>query len=96
MLVYLVLLSFVGLFAIPGGEEIVIRWSWGDWTPVDHATKLWGLSLVPLVAALVALLSIARRRATDLEFVTAPFAWAEILAIVVLALAHSLIVLVAI
>lgn len=95
LLAYLLLLSVVGLVAIPEGQEIVIRWSWGDWTPVQRATKLWGLAAVPCVAALVALVSIARRRATDLEFVTTPFIWAEVLAISVLALAHTAIVLTA-
>ena len=96
LLGYLLSLSLIGVVAIPNGEDIVIRWSWGDWTPVDSVTKLWGLSLVPLVAALVAFVSITRRRAAGLEFVAAPFVWAEILAIAVLAVAHSVIVFAAI
>lgn len=95
-LIYLVVLSLVGVVAIPGGEAIVIRWSWGDWTPVDRVSKGWGLSLGPLVAASVALTSIARRRATGLELIPPPFTFIEIFAILVLVAAHSLIVLVAI
>ena len=93
---YLVLVSLIGAVAIPADAAVAIRWSWGDWTPVDHASKTWALSLVPLVAAFVAMTAIGRRRATDLEFTTAPFAWAEILAMFVLVTAHSVIVLVAI
>lgn len=95
-LIYLVVLSLIGAFAIPGGQNIVIRWSWGDWTPVDHASKLWGLSLVPIMGALVAGLLTTGRRAAGLEFVPAPFSWAEMLAIAVVVAAHTIIVIVAI
>ena len=42
-----------------GGQDIVIRWSLGDWAPVDHASKLWGLSLVPIMGAIYLIAGLA-------------------------------------
>lgn len=54
--------------------------------------EAWGLSVVPLIGILIAAVSVSRRRATGLDFVAAPFASAEILAIAAVAVAHSAIV----
>ena len=90
---YVALLSLVGLILIPSAEEIVIRWSWGDWTPVGYASKGWALLLVPLVGAIVAWVTTARRRATGLDHILPAPALFELLAILVIVGTHSVIVL---
>lgn len=96
VLVAMALITLVGVFAIPSGEDVAIQWSsWRGGEPTNVAPKWVALLSLPLLAGLLAWGSTARRASEGGHDVWSRFAVIEFGVMGLLLVVHAVIVLAA-